>query len=117
MTDTATITRAGASTFNSTTGQLTPTSTTIHTGPCNVRMPIAVEVERLFGEEQVTATRLIACFPHDVSGIEIGDVVTVTVSEDADLVGTASRVVALRVVAIPRRSHVIYKGFGCEVIE
>lgn len=112
MTDTATITRAGASTFNPTTGQLTPTSTTVHTGPCNVRMPAAVEIERLFGEEQVTATRLVACFPHDVTGIELGDVVTVTESEDVDLVG-----VPLRVVALPRRSHVIYKGFACEVIE
>jgi hypothetical protein len=112
MTDTATITRGAVPTFDPNTGLETGSATTVHSGPCMVKMPTAVEVERLFGEEQVTATRFIAVFPHDVTGVQVDDVVTVTDSEDADLLA-----VQLKVVAVPRRSHTLYKGFGCEVVE
>jgi hypothetical protein len=116
LTDTATVTRGGgAPTLNTTTGILTPAAgTTVYTGLCRVRQPGGVdsEAERLFGEQQVTATRYIVDFAHDVTGVEVDDVVTVTDTADADLLGRS-----FRVLTVPAITYQLYKGFPCEVIE
>lgn len=113
MVDTGTITRAGVPVFNSTTGVYTPgTPTTVHTGPCRLRQPTTTETEVLFGEEQVTELRFIACFPWNVFGVRIGDVIALSSSADTDANNRT-----YRVVSIPSATFVLYKGFGVVVVE
>lgn len=114
MVDTAMITRPGGEpTFDPSTGELTPAAgTTIYEGPCRLRQPTASEAELLFGDEQLTRSRFVACFPHDVTGVQIGDVVTVTESDDPDVL-----LRSFRVASIPLATFTLYKGFPVEVVE
>lgn len=110
--DTGTITRDGVSTFDPVTGLLTPgTPTTIYSGVMRVR-PSTAETEALFGEEQVTRSRFVLTVPYDTVGVQIDDVVTVTVSDDTDLTSRT-----LRVVAVPLGSFMVSKRFPLEVVE
>jgi len=112
MVDTAKIDRPGDPTFDPNTGLSTSGSTPVRSaGPCRVRQPNAVETTVMFGERDVTKQRFVACFPHDVTGVEIGDVVTVTESDDADLVD-----LGLTVVSVSGSTFVAYKAFGCELV-
>ncbi len=113
MIDVATVTRpGGAPVFDLNTGLLTPAAgTVIHEGPCRLRQPSATESDTLFGEQQVTLSRFIAVFPHDVAGIEIDDVITLTESADVDMIG-----VEFKVMMVPLSTFVIYKGYPCEVV-
>jgi hypothetical protein len=114
MVDTAVVSRpGGAAVLNATTGILTPAAaTTVHTGPCRMRQPTAFEAEVQFGEEQVTTSRFIACFPNDVTGLAIDDVVMITVSDDADMLNRR-----FRVLAISLGTYVLYKGYPVESVE
>lgn len=107
------IVRPGPAGFDSTTGLLTPSETVVHTGPCRMRQPSGiVENEAVFGDRQVTASRFIACFEHDLTGVRIGDVVRLLETDDVDLLGRP-----FRIIAIPMASWSLYKGFGCELVE
>lgn len=112
MVDTATIWRQGPSVFDPATGLLTDSRTAIHSGPCRIRPATAEEATHQFGEQQVTTSRHIACFPHDVTGVRVGDVIEVTASDDIDLIGTS-----LRITATPVLTFVLYRGFPVEVVE
>lgn len=112
MADTGTVRRPGAQVFNASTGSSSATMTQVYAGRCWIRQASAVEREVLFGETQVTTTRFMACFPHSVTGVRVGDVVTVSASDDADVVGRS-----FRVLAIPASTYPLYKGFPCEVVE
>jgi hypothetical protein len=113
MVDTGRISRATGSVFDIDTGVVTPGAfTTIHEGPCRLRMPTAVETERLFGDTQVTVTRFVAVFPHDVYGVVVDDIVTITVTDDED---AADR--QFKVSAGPAGTDLVSKSFGCEAVE
>ncbi len=60
----------------------------------------------------MTTTRFIACFPHGVNGIKIGDVVTILVSGDPDLLDSE-----FRVVATSSSTFSLYRALGCETVE
>ncbi len=113
MLDTAVVTRPGGSpTFNAITGVLVPSvGTVVHTGPCRLRQPTPQESEVLFGEQQVSIARFIAVFPHDVTGIDIDDVITLTTSADPDVIGFE-----YRVTAVPRSTFTIHKSYACEAV-
>ena len=114
MTDTGTITRPGADTFDASTGLITAgASTTIYTGSMRVRPAAASGAgETQFGEEQVTLSRYVVTVPYDTTSVRIDDVVTVTDSDDADLIART-----LRVAAIPLGTFMLDKRFACEVVE
>lgn len=116
MVDTATITRPGADTFNSATGQIeSGAGTVVYTGPCRMRQPTGIaEAEILFGEQQVTRQRFVACFEHTVTGVQIDDIITITESADADTLAAGRQ---FRVTGVPMSTFTLYKGFPCEVVE
>lgn len=113
LVDLAEILRPGPGTYNPATRIITPSEPVIYTGPARMRQPNGIaEAERVFGDTQVTASRFIACFGHDLTGVRIDDVVRVLESADVDLVGRR-----FRIVAIPMTTWSLYKGFACELIE
>lgn len=114
MVDRADIVRsAGVPVFNPATGLLESSETTVYTDrPCWLRMPTTMETERLFGEEQVTTTRYVACFAYDTFGVQIGDVIRLTECEDVDAL-----LREYRVVVTPTRTVGVLKNFGCETVE
>lgn len=113
MVDSARFVRPGPAVFNPDTELLEPgADTLVHEGPCRLRAPSAVELRRLFGEEQVTTSRYIAALPHDVTGIEIGDVMTLTSSADPLALART-----YRVVIVPAGTDLVLRAVGVEVVE
>lgn len=113
MVDRANVVRRVVPTYDHATGLLSSSESTVYSDrPCWLRMPTAMETERLFGEEQVTATRYVICFTYDTFGVRIDDVVRITRCEDEDAVGRE-----YRVIVIPTRSFGAVKNFGCETVE
>jgi hypothetical protein len=112
--DCAQVTRLGAPVFDPDTGLMTDTAEIVYSGPCRLMQTVrgSQEDARLFGEQSVTASRFIACFPYDVTGITIDDVVTIEETEDSDLLARR-----FRITAIPMGTFTIYKAFPCEVVE
>lgn len=96
MPDTCTITRSsGAPVFDPVTGTYTAAGTSnIYTGRCRVQAK-ADEVVAA-GDQPVTLRRFTASLPVATSGIEVDDLLTVTDSADADLVGLEFRVVDVK---------------------
>jgi len=114
MVDTARVTRpGGAPTFDPATGLLTPADgTVIFTGPCRLIPPNGMANTPVFGEQQVTESRYVACFKHDTTAPRIGDVVTFTESDDPDVLDRS-----FRIAAVSASSIVVYKGYPCESVE
>jgi hypothetical protein len=120
MVDEVTITASGAPTLNPVTGDLEPGAGTVIYGPsiaprrgmARLRMPSNVEVNRLFGEEDVTKTRYILSVPHDVTGVRVDAIVHVTESDDAEAMARE-----FKVVAVPSETYVIDRKFGLEAVE
>lgn len=116
--DTATISRGGAApVFDPNTGTYTPSAaTTVHAGPCRVRpaslAAIGISSEAIFGDTQITTTRFSITFPHDIPNVLVGDMITITKSDDPHI-GTR----AFRVVAVPSTTLLMYRNFGCEVVD
>ena len=116
MVDTARVTRPGGEpTFDPDTGLLTPSDgTVIFTGPCRLMAPTQGGMANtpVFGEQQVTESRYVACFRHDATDAKIGDIVTFTESDDPDVLDRS-----FRIAAVPASSFVVYKGYPCESVE
>lgn len=113
LVDVGRIVRPDARTFNPTTGALTTPESTVHRGPCRMRQPNGIaEAERLFGDTQITASRFLACWPHDLTGIRIDDVVILEETDDADLLGRR-----FRILAVPMTTWSLYKAFPSEMVE
>lgn len=113
LVDLGEIVRPGPGTYDPNTFLVTPNEPVIYTGPCRIRQPNGIaENERIFGDTQITASRFIACFRHDLTGVTIDDVVRLLESDDADLLGRR-----FRVLAVPMTSLSLYKGFPCELVE
>lgn len=114
--DTGIITRAGSGpgTIAPATAVYTPPApTTIYNGQCRVRKPTtALEQEIVFGDVNVTVARYVVNLPYDAPLIEIGDVFTLTVSDDGEIRG-----VPMRVATVVGKSMLLYRQLGLEVIE
>jgi hypothetical protein len=113
MVDEVTIARPGPLGLDTDTGDLAPTTgATVYTGPGRLKMPSAVEINRLFGGEDVTKTRFVLSVPYDVTGVEVGDVVNVADSES-----DSAQEIAYTVVLVPRESFEMDRLFGVEAVE
>ncbi len=113
MLDTATVHRpSGEPTFVPATGAYTmPAATLIHTGPCRVRTSTTIEATELFGEQQVSISRLAVLFPFDIPEVMLGDTVTITDSDDVHMIGRE-----FRVVLVPFSTFTTARSLGCEVV-
>lgn len=88
MTDTVTITRVTGQTYNSTTMAYEPTTATVYTGPADVK-PLDVQNREVqAGEREVALRSFDVRLPFDEPAAVVrGDLLTVTASADAGLVG------------------------------
>lgn len=117
LVDQGTITRPGVGpgTIDPVSGDWTPpAATTIYTGDCRLRAASMMVREQLvvFGDISATLTRHIVSLPHDAPLVDIGDVFSLTVTEDPEILN-----VPMRVVAIVSKSILMYRQLGLELIE
>lgn len=114
--DVGTITRpgSGSGTLDPSSNDYTPpASTTIYTGACRVRKPTTGREEQIvFGDINTTITRHIVNLPVEAPIVNLGDVFTLTSTNDPQILN-----VALRVVAVVSKSVLMYRQLGLELIE
>lgn len=112
MVDACTVTRVTGTATNSTTGVVTPATSTIYTGPCRIK-PDPAPGESQAGEREVVTRRFIVSVTTDEDGIAVDDVVTVTASEfDPALVGAT-----LTVAGVIIGSHLTARRLVCVLTE
>ncbi len=113
LTDACTITRVTGSSTNLQTGVVTPTTAAIYTGPCRVQRPPTGGLVRpaTVGEAQLYQDPLTVQTPTSVTGVLVADVVTITASGNADLVGRTFWVRGL-----PPKTHATMHRFGVEEV-
>lgn len=88
MIDACVITRATGSSTDGETGVVTPTTTTVYTGPCKVQQAATTGAPKDLGEASVQLQQLQLHIPASATGVQVDDVATITASSfDADLVG------------------------------
>ena len=114
MLDTVTVTRLASSVTDTETGVVTPTFSTIYTGPGKIqRTPRASRVQPAsVGEAEIFLSRLELHVPITATGISVDDIATVTASPlDPDLVGKAFHIreLAVKTLQTARR-------FGIELV-
>lgn len=80
MVDQATITRTATSVVDPDTGVITGTTTTVYTGKCRLKLPVAVARPLLVGQAQEFLQHPILSLPATTTGVRINDVVTITAS-------------------------------------
>lgn len=115
MADTGRITRGGPPpVFDPVTGSYTPAAgTIIHEGPCRVRPQTRSDGETdVFGDTEVTTSRFLVTFPHDIANVLVDDVVTIVESGDPHI-GLRS----FRVVAVSAATDLIHRELGVETVE
>lgn len=109
MTDACQVVRMGTTpTVNPTTGQETYPETVQYTGPCRVR-PNLRDSDAEFGEQQVQVLSHLVSIPVSEADVVPDDVVHVTASDDASLVGKR-----LRVRAVARGTNITARRLACE---
>lgn len=112
MEDACAITRGAPKTFNTTTGAYAQGSgTPVYTGKCRVRMPNVAEASAEFAGLDVTTQTVIVSVPVSATGIKVGDAVTITAAQDAELVDRVFRVMGLHF-----QTHSSARRLRCEVV-
>jgi hypothetical protein len=92
MADACVITRAGDRTTDAN-GDVTTPTTTLYTGACRVQQHQASADEKNIGEDNLLLLRVEVQLPMTVTGLEVGDVITMTASAyDPDLPGREFRI-------------------------
>lgn len=93
MVDACTIARIGTRVTDTTTGAVTTPRTTLYTGQCRVQQQKADAQREDAGEDHLLLLRIEVQLPMSVTGLKVGDEITITASaHDADLVGRVFRV-------------------------
>lgn len=111
MVDTCTITRTATSVVDPDTGVITGTTTTVYTGKCRLKLPVAVARPLTVGEAQEFLQHPILSLPATTTGVQINDLLTITASLLMPvLVGRT-----FRIRAVPGQSHMTAARF--EVME
>lgn len=88
MVDTCTITRVTNGAVDENTGRIAQPSQTIYTGACRVQNQRAQSRAEEVGEDRPLLLPMEIQLPMTVTGLQVGDRVTITASvNDADLVG------------------------------
>lgn len=116
MIDTCVITRPGEPVFDPVTGEETPSTTAVYSGKCQLRDPGVAEVQREFGQIQVTAAVQILVLPlllpngSPVQGVKKGDIAVVT-SEDPQ-----AGELSYRIEGIPASTWAVSNNFPVEAV-
>lgn len=92
MADTCTIRRRAGETTDENSGVVTPTWDDLYAGKCRVQQAIAQAAQHDVGEDYLLQMRLDVQLPMAVTGLAVGDEITITASQDPDLVGRVFRV-------------------------
>jgi hypothetical protein len=92
MVDTCAITRVGTRTTDTTTAVVTTPTTTLYTGKCRIQQAQAQAQREDIGEDHLLLLRLEVQLPMSLTGLAVGDRITITASLDGDLVGRVFRV-------------------------
>lgn len=87
MADTCTIRRLTGETTQRGSGDVTPTYADLYAGKCRVQQHQARADRQTPGQDQVLMLRLELQLPMSVTGLQVADEVTITVSQDPDLIG------------------------------
>jgi hypothetical protein len=96
MIDACTVTRPGESITDPETGEVTPSSTPVYSGPCKVQQTISQASNPTAGSHAFTVQDSRVDFPVSAGPLAVDDVVTITSSVlDPQLVGSVFRVVEL----------------------
>jgi Family of unknown function (DUF6093) len=111
MVDTIQISRPGAPIFDPSDGSYDGSSTIVYDGQCRVRTPNLTEQLSIFGQGPVTTSRYVIWVPWSAPEALVGDVATVTLTEDPILAGRK-----LRIVVVPAATFVMVRKLGAEVI-
>lgn len=87
--DTCVVKRVTGSSFNSTTGQTTPTYTTQYSGVCLVRPPMGIDrgESAFFGEQTVEYRKYLIFIPYTADNPQVDDLVDITSTFDGILNG------------------------------
>ena len=111
--DSCTITRITGQSTNTQTGVVTNTTATIYSGKCRVqRLPSGgLARPATVGEAQVWQDPLWVQTPVSVVGLQVGDLVTITASFNAGLVGRTFWVKGL-----PEKTFNTMHRFACEEV-
>lgn len=111
MTDTCTVARITGQVLDPGTGQLTPTTAQVYSGKCRVKAPRGTTAvgETQAGETVVAAVSPVVSLPVTVTAVTEGDRVTVTASNDPDLVG-----IVLLVKSVQHGTHITARRLLCE---
>lgn len=113
--DEGTITRpgGGAGTIDPVTGDYTPSAlSAVYSGACRVRKPDAITQQVVFGDVSATVARYVVNLPYDAPLMQVGDVFTLTSSDDPEILN-----VGMRVASVVGKSALMYRQLGIEVIE
>jgi len=96
MVDACTVSRPGDPVTDPDTGEVTPSSTPVYSGPCKVQQTISQASTPSAGGHQFTVQDSRVDFPVSAGPLMVDDVVTVTASVlDPQLAGSVFRVVEL----------------------
>lgn len=96
MVDSCDVTRPGESVTDPDTGDVTPSSTAVFSGPCKVQQTISQASNPTAGEHSFTVQDSRVDFPVAAGPLKVDDVVTITASVlDPQLVGAEFRVTEL----------------------
>jgi hypothetical protein len=112
MVDACTVTRVGDRGTDTTTGEVTEPTSTLYTGQCRVQQAQAQATEETVGEDHLLLLRLEVQLPMSVTGLEVGDLITITASvHDPDLPGRVFRIhdLAYKTHATSRRVQCVEK--------
>jgi hypothetical protein len=92
MVDACTVAREGDPVTDAN-GDVTRPATTLYTGPCRVQQHQASADVKDIGEDNLLLLRVEVQLPMSVTGLDVGDVITMTASAyDPDLPGRAFRI-------------------------
>jgi hypothetical protein len=109
MIDACTAARPGESITDPDTGEVTPSSTPVYSGPCKVQQTISQASNPTAGSHAFTVQDSRVDFPVSAGPLMVDDIVTVTASAlDSQLVGSVFRVVELfhKTMATAQRTRV-----------
>lgn len=87
MRDTCTIRRETGEATDPFSGVITPTWAALYAGRCRVQQGLAQADQHDTGEDYQLQLRMVLQIPASVTGLKVGDEVTITASQDPDLVG------------------------------
>ena len=102
----------GDGVLNPITGVVTPPEpVVVYQGRGRLRAPTATEMERIFGDREVTVQRFVAKVPWDTVGVDRSQIITIVEGTDPDIVGRS-----FRIVTVLTGSNWIDRTLGCEEV-